>query len=65
MLEQNSPLTFDKEVEKYMTTLVLSKLDLEPKGQGHRRNQKTMTLGTKNMPPQQIWPWGQLGGGVT
>ena len=26
------------------------KLESEPKGQGHSRNQKKMTLGTKNMP---------------
>ena len=30
----------------------LSKLDLEPKCQGHSRNQKIMTWGTKNMPPK-------------
>ena len=29
---------------------MLSKLDLEPKGEGHIRIQNTMTLGTENMP---------------
>ena len=29
---------------------MLSKLDLDPKCQGHSRNQKLITLGTKNMP---------------
>ena len=32
---------------------MLSKLDLDPKCQGHSRNQKPMTWGTKNMPPQK------------
>ena len=30
-----------------------SKLDLDPKCQGHSRNHKLMTWGTKNMPPQK------------
>ena len=32
---------------------MLSKLDLDPKCQGHSRNQKLMTWGTKNMPPKK------------
>ena len=32
----------------------LLKLDLEPKCQGHDRNQKTMTWGTKSMPLNKI-----------
>ena len=32
---------------------MLSKLDLDPKCQGHSRNQKLMTCGTKNMPPKK------------
>ena len=32
---------------------MLSKLDLGPKCQGHSRNQKLMTWGTKNMPPKK------------
>ena len=39
--DRNTPDTFDKIVEKQITTL--SKLDLEPKCQDHYRNQKTMT----------------------
>ena len=31
---------------------MLSKLDLDPKCQGHSRNQKLMAWGTKNMPPK-------------
>ena len=30
---------------------MLSNLDLDPKCQGHSRNQKLMTWGTKNRPP--------------
>ena len=32
---------------------MLSKLDLDPKCQGHSRNQKPITWGTKNMPPKK------------
>ena len=32
---------------------MLSKLDLDPKCQGHSRNRKLMTWGTKNMPPKK------------
>ena len=32
---------------------MLSKLDLDPKCQGHSTNQKPTTWGTKNMPPQK------------
>ena len=32
---------------------MLSRLDLESKGQGHSRNQELMTWGTKNMPPKK------------
>ena len=32
---------------------MLSKLDLDPKCQGHSRNQKLMSWGTKNMPPKK------------
>ena len=32
---------------------MLSKLDLDPKCQGHSRNQKLMTWRTKNMPPKK------------
>ena len=43
MSDQNPPHSFDKIVEKHITTKTLSKLDLEPECQGHTRNQKTMT----------------------
>ena len=33
---------------------MLSKLDHEPKCQGHSRNQKTTTWGQKNMPPKKF-----------
>ena len=42
VFDQNPPQTFDKIVKKQITTKTLSKLDLEPKCQGHSRNQKTM-----------------------
>ena len=32
---------------------MLSKLDFDPKCQGHSRNQKLITWGTKTMPPQK------------
>ena len=51
MFDQNPPHTLDKIVKKLQKTL--SKLDLDPKCQGHSRNQKPMTWGTKNMPPQK------------
>ena len=35
--------TFDEIVKKLITTKTLSKLDLDPKCQGHSRNQKLMT----------------------
>ena len=45
IFDQNPPHNFDKIVKKLITTLTktLSKLDLEPKCQGQRRNLKIMT----------------------
>ena len=54
MFDQNNPHTFDKIVKKLITTKMLSKLDIVPKCQGHSRNQKLRTWGTKNMPPKEI-----------
>ena len=65
MFDQNPPHTFDKIVKKLITTKMLSKLDLDPKCQGHRRNQKLMTCGTKNMPPQKHLSRGDLVIGAT
>ena len=48
MFDQNPPHTFDKIVKKLITTKTLSKLDLDPKCQGHSRNQKLMTWGLGN-----------------
>ena len=45
---------FDKIVENRLQQKRLSKLDLEPKCHDHRRNQKTMTWGTKNMEPKKF-----------
>ena len=57
MFDPNPHLTFDKIVKKQLKQLkqlkTLSMLDLEPKCQVHSRNQKLMTWGTKNMPPQK------------
>ena len=39
---------------------MLLKLDLEILSQGHGRNQKTMTWGTKNMPPPKKLSRGSL-----
>ena len=47
MFDQNPPHTFDKIVKKLITTKKLSKLDLDPKCQGHIRNQKPMIWGYK------------------
>ena len=53
--DQNPPHTLDKIVKKNAKLQkTLSKLDLDPKCQGHSRNQKPMTWGTKNMPPKKI-----------
>ena len=38
MVDQTPPHTFDKMVEKQITTKTLSKLDLQPKSQVHGRN---------------------------
>ena len=55
MFDQKPPHTFDKIVKKQITTKMLSNLDLEPKCQGHSRNQKIMTWETKNMgPPKNL-----------
>ena len=58
MFDQNPTHTFDKIVKKLKTTKTLSKLDLDPKCQGHSRNQKPMTWGTKNMPPKKKFEQG-------
>ena len=65
MFDQSPPHTFDKIVKKLITTKMLSKLDLDPKCQGHRRNQKLMTCGTKNIPPQKNLSRGALVIGAT
>ena len=39
---------------------MLSNLDLDPKCQGHSRNQMLMTWGTKNRPPQKKLNRGRL-----
>ena len=49
MFDQNPPHTFDKIVKKLITTKKKhSKLDLDPKCQGHSRNQKLMTWAKKH-----------------
>ena len=53
MFDQNAPHTLDKIVKKLITTKKLSNLDLDPKCQGHSRNHKLMTWGTKTMPPKK------------
>ena len=53
MFDQNHPHTFDKIVKKLITTKTLSKLDLDPKCQGHSRNQKLMTR-TKTCHPKKF-----------
>ena len=50
MFDQNLSHKCDKIVENRLQKKTLSKLDPLHKCQGHSRNQKTMTLGTKNMP---------------
>ena len=57
MFDQNPSHTFDKIVKKLIT---LSKLDVDPKCQGHSRNQKVMTWGTHNMPPKKKLSIGSL-----
>ena len=54
MFDQNPPHTLDKIVKKLVTKKTLSKLDLDPQCQGHSRNQKLMTWGTKTCHPKKI-----------
>ena len=63
MFDQNPPHTFDKIVKKLQKTL--SKLDLDPKCQGHSRNQKLMTWGIKTCHPKKNLAGGPLVIGVT
>ena len=58
MFDQNPPHTFDNIVKNSIQQKMLSKFDLDPKCQGHSRNQKLMTWGTKNMPPQKKFEQG-------
>ena len=48
--DQNPPCTLDKIREKPIPMTKLSQLDLESKGQGHSKIQKTMPQGAINMP---------------
>ena len=54
--DQYPPLqTFDTIVKKnQITTKTLSKLDLEPKCQGHSRNPNAMNFETKTCHPKKI-----------
>ena len=52
--DQNPLCTFDKIREKPILMKTLSQLDLESKGQGHSKNQKTIPQGAINMPPKKI-----------
>ena len=47
--DQNLPCTLDQIREKPIPIKTLSELDLESKGQGHSKNQKTMPQGAINM----------------
>ena len=51
MFDQNPPHTLDQTVAKHIPMKMISNLDLEPKCQGHSKNLKISTWGTKNMPP--------------
>ena len=52
MFDKNPPHTIEKIVKKLITTKkTLSKLDLDPKCQGHSKNLKISIWGIKNMPP--------------
>ena len=61
VFDQNPPNTFDKIVKNHITTKTLSKLVLVSKCQGHSRNQKLMTWGTKNMSSKKHLSRGSLG----
>ena len=53
--DQNPLCTFDKIREKpILIKKTLSQLDLESKGHGHSKNQKTIPQGAINMPPKKI-----------
>ena len=47
--DQNPPCAFDKIRENPFGWKGLLQLDLESKGQGHSKNQKTMSQGAVNM----------------
>ena len=53
MFDHNLPRTFDKIEKKLIITKTLSKLNLDPKCQGHSRNQKLMSWGTKTCHPKK------------
>ena len=53
MFDQNPPCTLDKIREKPIPIKMLSQLDLERKGQGHSKNQKTMPQGAINIDVHQ------------
>ena len=59
-----TPSYFGQIVEKHITTKPLSKGDLEYKFQAHSKNQRTMTLETKNMPSKKFELMGPLVIGV-
>ena len=48
--DQNPPCTFDKIRENPFWGKTFSRVDLESKGRGHSKNQKTMPLEAINMP---------------
>ena len=48
--DQNPPCTLDKIRENPLRRKPLSQLDLESKGQGHHKNQRTMPQEAINMP---------------
>ena len=47
--DQNPPCTLDKIRENPLRRKILSQLDLESKGQGHSKNQRTMLQAAINM----------------
>ena len=55
MFDQNPPYTSDRIEAKFILIKnTLSRLDLEPKGQDHGKNQKPMPHEAINMPPLKI-----------
>ena len=56
IFDQTPPHTLDKIMAKLVPIKMVSRLDLQPKGQGHSKKRKDNNPGNKNMPPLKNTP---------